>query len=181
VSRGFRVARAEITLEIDLMCQMPTCFVGTSTTHGNDCNIRSTMIPPAQEGTSPRVTRSAFWLTMGLSAAARRVDARRQSLGRRRKLKDWSRDVAAPRVAERRRRASSREPVRVRMIRSVPATATAVITPAAAIMRGTAGVRYAAHCRVRQAAHSAARSTELRIGRHWHAAAAHRNCLSGRA
>lgn len=45
MSRGFRVARVEITLEIDPMCQMPTCFVGTSTTQGHDCKFLSTMIP----------------------------------------------------------------------------------------------------------------------------------------
>jgi hypothetical protein len=69
----------------------------------------------------------------------------------------------------------------VQKIRSVPATATAVVMPAATtVMRGTAGVRYAAHRRLRQATNSAARSTELRTRRHWHAADAHRSRLPRR-
>ena len=51
MSRGLRVARDEITLEIDLMCQMPTCFVETPTTHGHDCKSHSTLIPRAPEAT----------------------------------------------------------------------------------------------------------------------------------
>src|SRR4051794_34160939 len=42
-------------------------FVGTTTTHGNDCNIRSTMIPPAR--TDDDAGRWAIWLIVGLPAA----------------------------------------------------------------------------------------------------------------